>query len=92
MIRTHGEPESTFNLAKSLGLNIIDCTCPFVRDIQQIVKKHYLNGYKIAVIGNANHPEVKGMHEGNLPAHRKGHERGGPHLQGLPVLWPDDYA
>ncbi len=61
LIRTHGEPESTFNLAKSLGLNIIDCTCPFVRDIQQIVKKHYLNGYKIAVIGNANHPEVKGI-------------------------------
>lgn len=61
LIRTHGEPESTFIKANELNLNIIDCTCPFVREIQQIVRKYYLGGYKIAIIGNANHPEIKGI-------------------------------
>ena len=41
LIRTHGEPKSTFDKAKELKLNVIDCTCPFVKQIQDIVKKHY---------------------------------------------------
>ncbi len=61
LIRTHGEPKSTFTKAQELGLNIIDCTCPFVRDIQKIVEEHYINGYTIAIIGKAEHPEIKGI-------------------------------
>ncbi len=61
LIRTHGEPKITFEKAKKLGLNIIDCTCPFVRDIQKIVEEHYVKGYKIAIIGKADHPEIKGI-------------------------------
>ena len=61
VIRTHGEPESTFNFLADNSVNIIDCTCPFVRDIQNIVKKKYNEGYKIVIIGNPNHPEVIGI-------------------------------
>ena len=61
LIRTHGEPKSTFLKAKDLNLNVIDCTCPFVKDIQDIVKKHYEQGYQIAIIGKANHPEIIGI-------------------------------
>ena len=61
LIRTHGEPKSTFDTANSLGLNIIDCTCPFVKDIQKIVSEHYKKGYKIAIIGKADHPEIIGI-------------------------------
>ncbi|MDY6367958.1 MAG: 4-hydroxy-3-methylbut-2-enyl diphosphate reductase [Clostridia bacterium] len=61
LIRTHGEPKSTFLRAKEMGLNVIDCTCPFVKEIQNIVATHYNNGYKIVIIGNGNHPEVKGI-------------------------------
>ncbi|MBE7081060.1 MAG: 4-hydroxy-3-methylbut-2-enyl diphosphate reductase [Clostridiales bacterium] len=61
LIRTHGEPKSTFDKAKELKLNVIDCTCPFVKQIQDIVKKHYELGYKIAIIGDAKHPEVIGI-------------------------------
>ena len=61
LIRTHGEPEETFNIAAEKKLNVIDCTCPFVKDIQKIVKNHSDNGYKIVIIGNPNHPEVKGI-------------------------------
>lgn len=61
LIRTHGEPKSTFDKAKELGVNIIDCTCPFVRETQKIVEKHYAEGFAIAIIGNPEHPEVKGI-------------------------------
>lgn len=61
LIRTHGEPKSTFEKAKNLNLNVIDCTCPFVKDIQNIVKEHYEKGYQIAIIGKANHPEIIGI-------------------------------
>ena len=61
LIRTHGEPKSTFDKARELNLKVIDCTCPFVKQIQDIVKKHYELGYKIAIIGDAKHPEVIGI-------------------------------
>ncbi len=61
LIRTHGEGKSTFDKLESFGVNIIDCTCPFVKDIQKIVEKHYRDGYKIVIIGNSSHPEVVGI-------------------------------
>lgn len=61
LIRTHGEPKSTFDKAKKLNLNVIDCTCPFVKKIQDIVHEHYQKGYKIVIIGKKEHPEVVGV-------------------------------
>lgn len=61
LIRTHGEPKSTFINAQEMGLNVIDCTCPFVKEIQRIVEKHYADGYKIVIVGDDGHPEVKGI-------------------------------
>ncbi|MBE5749880.1 MAG: 4-hydroxy-3-methylbut-2-enyl diphosphate reductase [Clostridiales bacterium] len=61
LIRTHGEPKSTFIKAAEKGVEIIDFTCPFVKEIQNIVERHYKEGYTIAIIGNANHPEIKGI-------------------------------
>ena len=61
LIRTHGEPKTVHEKANSMGINVIDCTCPFVREIQQIVAKHYNDGYKIAIIGKAQHPEIIGI-------------------------------
>ena len=61
LIRTHGEPKETFDILKSKGANIIDCTCPFVKEIHSIVEKKYGDGYAIAIIGNKNHPEIVGI-------------------------------
>ncbi len=61
LIRTHGEPKKTFTEAESKGLNIIDCTCPFVKEIQKIVSEYHQKGYSIVIIGDATHPEVKGI-------------------------------
>ena len=61
IVRTHGEPEKTFRSLKAKDVNVIDCTCPFVNEIHSIVKTHYEQGYKIAIIGNRNHPEIIGI-------------------------------
>ena len=61
LIRTHGEPEKTFEIAKTRGIKIVDCTCPFVKEIHRIVKEHYDKGYAIAIIGHPEHPETKGI-------------------------------
>ena len=61
LIRTHGEPKSTFDFAAAKKINVIDGTCPFVKEIQKIVEMHYQNGFKIVIIGNGDHPEVKGI-------------------------------
>ncbi len=61
LVRTHGEGKAVFDRAKELGLNVIDCTCPFVKDIQNKVLDHYRRGYKIVVVGNESHPEIKGI-------------------------------
>ena len=61
LIRTHGESQKILLKAKQKNLNIVDCTCPFVKEIQNIVEKHYNAGYTIAIIGSKDHPEVKGI-------------------------------
>lgn len=61
LIRTHGEPKTTFDDLENLGVNVIDCTCPFVKEIHNIVEKHHKEGFKIVIIGNKDHPEVKGI-------------------------------
>lgn len=61
LIRTHGEPKKTFDLLQDKCVEVVDCTCPFVKDIQRIVQEHYAKGYQIAIIGSAGHPEIIGI-------------------------------
>ena len=51
---TNGETDKT-------EIKVIDCTCPFVKKIHNIVYKHYNEGYQIVIIGKAEHPEVVGI-------------------------------
>jgi len=61
IIRTHGvspeEKEEILNSVKS----VCDLTCPRVARVQGIIKKYAKKGYKIAIIGDSRHPEVKGL-------------------------------
>ncbi len=61
LIRTHGEAKNTLETAYRFGVDVIDCTCPFVKEIHYIVESHYIKGYQIVIIGNAEHPEIKGI-------------------------------
>ena len=89
LIRSHGEPESVFVKAKEMGITVVDCTCPFVKKIHDIVKKHYNLGYKIVIIGDANHPEVVGINPRRLSPYGLRHSaegKRGLHVSVGPVL------
>ncbi len=59
-VRAHGLPVDVFEKAKAKGLEIIDATCPMVTKIHVQAEKLKEQGYKIIVIGDPSHPEVKG--------------------------------
>lgn len=61
IIRSHGVSKNIYDLLNKKNIEIIDATCPFVKKIQDIVKKYKAKGYTIVIIGNSDHPEVIGI-------------------------------
>lgn len=61
IIRSHGISKDIYDLINEKNVDLVDATCPFVRKIQNIVKKYNAKGYTIIIIGNADHPEVIGI-------------------------------
>jgi (E)-4-hydroxy-3-methyl-but-2-enyl pyrophosphate reductase len=59
-VRAHGLPIDLYEKAKNKGLEIIDATCPMVTKIHVQAEKLKADGYKIIVVGDPTHPEVKG--------------------------------
>ena len=41
LLRAHGEPPSTYTLARENAINLIDATCPVVLHLQERIKKEY---------------------------------------------------
>ena len=61
LIRAHGASRKIFKRARSLGYRIVDATCPMVKEIHKIAALMEKKGYKIIVIGDKKHDEVKGI-------------------------------
>lgn len=61
VIRSHGVPEQLYKDLDTRNIKYIDCTCPFVKKIHDIVKENYENGNNIIIIGDKTHPEVVGI-------------------------------
>ena len=66
LIRAHGEPPSTYELAEGLGFEIIDCTCPVVLQLQKDIKSAYGRNKtegegQIIIFGKTGHAEVLGL-------------------------------
>ncbi len=59
-VRAHGLPTNVYDRAKEKNLTVIDATCPMVTKIHVQAERLRNDGYKIVVVGDANHPEVKG--------------------------------
>lgn len=60
IIRAHGEPKSTYQTAKALGINVFDLTCPKVLKIHDVAEEYTKQGYYILLIGQKDHPETIG--------------------------------
>ena len=61
IIRSHGVGKSILESLEKKGINVINCTCPFVIKTQKIIEDYYSKGYKIIITGEKNHPEVVGL-------------------------------
>ncbi|MBN1767453.1 MAG: 4-hydroxy-3-methylbut-2-enyl diphosphate reductase [Prolixibacteraceae bacterium] len=65
LVRSHGEPPSTFEKLKTNQNKTIDATCPVVSKLQNRIKKSYgqssqKNG-QLVIYGKKEHPEVIGL-------------------------------
>ncbi|MBO5549174.1 MAG: 4-hydroxy-3-methylbut-2-enyl diphosphate reductase [Prevotella sp.] len=65
LLRAHGEPPSTYELARRNHIEIIDATCPVVLKLQQRIKKQYdsneVQSSQIVIFGKKGHAEVLGL-------------------------------
>ena len=65
LIRAHGEPPRTYEMAKSMGIELIDATCPVVARLQRRVREAYDKmqsvGGQVVLLGKRGHAEVVGL-------------------------------
>lgn len=64
LLRAHGEPPSTYELAEKNNIEIIDATCPVVLQLQRRIKATYDNPdikSQIVIYGKNGHAEVNGL-------------------------------
>ncbi len=61
IIRTHGIPLELQKKLSKKEYKIIDATCPFVKKAQQYAKLLSGEGYQVVLLGDSEHPEVKGL-------------------------------
>lgn len=61
LLRSHGVGEAVYAECKRRGIEVIDCTCAFVKRIQEIVRRLAATDKTIVITGSAAHPEVIGL-------------------------------
>lgn len=63
LLRAHGEPPSTYEMARKNDIEIIDATCPVVLQLQRRIKKQYdmCPDAQIVIFGKPGHAEVLGL-------------------------------
>ena len=61
LIRAHGEPPSTYELALKNNLELIDASCPVVLKLQNRIRKSADRDSKIYIYGKHGHAEVMGL-------------------------------
>ena len=62
IVRSHGLPKDFYDKMDIISTNVVDATCPFVKKIQDIVYENYKSGHGIILIGDKDHPEIRGIH------------------------------
>ena len=67
LIRAHGEPPQTYREADARHLDIIDCSCPVVLQLQRSIRAAYLRLHadgahgQVLIFGRIGHAEVLGL-------------------------------
>ncbi len=65
LLRAHGEPPSTYQIAQNNHIDIIDASCPVVLNLQRHIRETYEKtreeGGQILIFGKPGHAEVIGL-------------------------------
>lgn len=61
LIRSHGATKDQLQQIRDKGLTIVDATCVLVKRLQKISQELSDGGYKVVIIGDEGHPEVKAV-------------------------------
>jgi len=65
LLRAHGEPPSTYEIAKQNNITLVDASCPVVLKLQLRIKKAYETiptlDTQIVIYGHHGHAEVNGL-------------------------------
>ena len=64
LLRAHGEPPSTYEIARQNDITIIDATCPVVLHLQKRIRESYdsrSGNETIVIYGKRGHAEVNGL-------------------------------
>lgn len=63
LLRAHGEPPATYQIAERNDIDIVDATCPVVLQLQRRIKKSYVENpeAQIVIFGKNGHAEVLGL-------------------------------
>ena len=61
LFSAHGVPPSVRREAQARGLRVVDATCPFVARVHRQVRDYAARGVAVAVVGHADHFEVRGV-------------------------------
>lgn len=63
IIRAHGISNNLREILKKKDVKIVDGTCPFVTKAHLIAQNFIKNDYKLVIIGDKYHPEIRGIYE-----------------------------
>lgn len=63
VISSHGISPDTADIIAKRSLKLADTTCPFVRNAQKMARSLNEAGYKVIIVGDANHPEVRALYD-----------------------------
>ena len=61
LLRSHGVGKAIYEECERRGIEVVDCTCAFVKRIQKIVEELSGTDREIVITGSARHPEVVGL-------------------------------
>ncbi|WP_099320593.1 bifunctional 4-hydroxy-3-methylbut-2-enyl diphosphate reductase/30S ribosomal protein S1 [Anaerococcus sp. Marseille-P3625] len=61
LIRAHGESEDLKNILIENNNELLDATCPVLKNIYKKIIQKENEGYQIVIVGNKDHPEIKAM-------------------------------
>ncbi len=61
IIRSHGVSPAIYRALARKNLEIVDATCPIVKEIQKLVESLARKNMEVIIVGDREHPEIRGL-------------------------------